>query len=102
MAWAIAASSFPDTGSPIPGGVPFAMTSTIPPTEFPESLAALISASISAGRFFPWTSMTRPVIDTPAYPSNFIATAPAATREIVSLPELRPPPLKSRMPYFTW
>ncbi len=100
IAPAMAASSFPKTGSPRPGGQPVAVTSTIPPTESPASRAARISASIASGSTVPWTSMTLPLTSIPCGARQRIATAPAATRARVSLPEDLPPPLWSRSPYF--
>lgn len=35
-------------------------------------------------------------------PGRFSATAPAATRPMVSLADARPPPLEALAPYFTW
>lgn len=49
------------------------------------------------------TEETKETISTPwARERYFSAIAPAATRPIVSLALLLPPPLEAFMPYFSW
>ena len=127
MALASSASSLSKTGLPSPGGQPRTMQVTSPPHESPRvrtaSMAAYIaSAAPGSGHRVGWASTSARVTAASSKPSgrptsrtretkamtsvpatvasSFLATAPAATRPIVSRADARPPPATARMPYF--
>ena len=67
------------------------------------STASRVTAagSTAASRSCTWLTQAR--ISTPAsWASSLRATAPAATRPMVSRALARPPPSQARMPYLAW
>ena len=111
-AFASSASNFSNTGSPNPAGTPSARHSTIPPHESPCCAISAIflsissAASLSGARIAFCSTHARSIFEQripaaftvyarteiPASSKIIAATAPAATRAAVSLPEERPPP----------
>ena len=126
IAFAKSASSLSNAGAPKPRGGLRTTHVTTPPHESPftrtSSIASIIfCAQLSSGHrtmfdstssivivswftavvFTSRTALTYAKISVPATSlSTFFAIAPAATRPIVSLALLRPPPAIARTPYF--
>ena len=124
IALARSASSLSNTGSPHPGGTERATHVTTPPSESPSRRAASIASVIRAAAAgsgqrvgsastsarvttesstlasMVWMRLTQ---DNTSMPNRLArslrATAPAATRPMVSRAEARPPPAAARMPY---
>mmetsp|Transcript_7907 Transcript_7907/g.32097 ORF Transcript_7907/g.32097 Transcript_7907/m.32097 type:complete len:249 (+) Transcript_7907:295-1041(+) len=123
IALASSASSLSKTGCPRPRGTRRATHVTVPPVELPflrtPSIAATICSAISGSgqramldstcsmvtvdgstshsTSFTW--LTQPTISTPKALRSALATAPAATRPMVSRALERPPPAAARTPY---